>query len=678
MSIFKNAKNLSGSRNKMIYNSISEDLYTFFADTAPAHGYSDRVKQYDMAEEILEAEKEEENLMVEAGVGIGKTFAYLAPTLLKQKKLGGSIIIATSTIALQEQLAGDVKDIAEMLDIDIDPVIAKGQSHYICPLKADNYLINNKNDALRKALDDGATERKDISEPINDAVWNKICVDHYGKRCRKNCPYVSISNDMRSCPYNDLREELKYATLTICNQDLLTAHFMNIRNGLKEILNYNAKTIIIDEAHNLEDKVRNVTTTELSQNKLINTMESCVRGIRNAGKEELGVKLRQSIGSVRKLFTNIRRQMKEQNSKTDRDIDKYFFDDIKGAYTLLKEMSDNISDLNLTISIMAGMSSRSEIDTEDLERISDSLTDYAKRPEKYVSWIEKNGTLCFCRDNIAVLTNELYFNQNYHCILTSATLTGAGNAVNEQYSYIKRNIGYRGMLSEPKESPFNYDEHAMLYVASDLPHPTYKHDEFIQKGAERIKELLDISKGRALILFTAKKDMQEIAEALKRLNAEYKILVQENGSSQKDILDEFREDEQSVLLGAGTCWEGINIEGTALSNLIIFRLPFPVPDPIVKNRQKRAKDPLMDVLVPDMIIKLKQGIGRLIRSETDKGIVSILDSRLGEGSNRPYKNMIFDALPIKNVTYDIKEIEKFYHSAVEQSCTIQKIPSMAS
>ena len=144
----------------------------------------------------------------------------------------------------------------------------------------------------------------------------------------------------------------------------------------------------------------------------------------------------------------------------------------------------------------------------------------------------------------------------------------------------------------------------------------------------------------------------------------YEILMQKQGASQQETLDLFRENEHAVLLGTGAYWEGINIEGKTLSNVIIFRLPFPVPDPILQSREKHSENPLMEIKVPEMVIKLKQGVGRLIRSESDKGIISIIDSRVGESSTAPYKEIVWNALPIRNRTGNLDEIRKFYRDVV--------------
>ncbi|MFA6663810.1 MAG: helicase C-terminal domain-containing protein, partial [Lachnospiraceae bacterium] len=174
-------------------------------------------------------------------------------------------------------------------------------------------------------------------------------------------------------------------------------------------------------------------------------------------------------------------------------------------------------------------------------------------------------------------------------------------------------------------------------------------------------EILEISQGKALVLFTAKTDMEEVYAQLQSGDLPYKILMQQPGASQDRILQEFKDDTNSVLLGTGAYWEGISIEGKSLSNLIIFRLPFPVPDPIINYKASVAKDPLMDVQVPEMIIKFKQGIGRLIRNFTDTGIVSIIDSRLRDNPKSRYYDVAWASLPIHNRTTSLTELEEFYH-----------------
>ena len=180
---------------------------------------------------------------------------------------------------------------------------------------------------------------------------------------------------------------------------------------------------------------------------------------------------------------------------------------------------------------------------------------------------------------------------------------------------------------------------------------------FIEKCVDTIVELLSLTKGKAMILFTAKSDMTEVYNKLISKKLPWKILIQQEGSSQDLIISEFNSNIDSVLLGTGVFWEGISIEGKALTNLIIVRLPFPVPDPIIDYKKSLTNNPLMEVDVPEMLIKLRQGVGRLIRNNTDKGIITILDSRVSDNSGRPYKNAVWEALPMK--IKDINIVKKF-------------------
>ena len=201
----------------------------------------------------------------------------------------------------------------------------------------------------------------------------------------------------------------------------------------------------------------------------------------------------------------------------------------------------------------------------------------------------------------------------------------------------------------------------MLYTTSSLPYPRIdKREEYRAQSVAEIVKLLKVTHGRSLILFTAKNDMEYVYKQLSNMRLPYKIIMQSSGASQEYLLDKFRNDTDSVLLGTGTLWEGINVEGESLSQVIIFKLPFPVPDPIIDYKMSLVKDPIAEVAVPEMIIKLKQGAGRLIRCGSDKGIVSILDPRVSMASKASYKEKALEALPEKNRTESIEELTRFW------------------
>ena len=205
----------------------------------------------------------------------------------------------------------------------------------------------------------------------------------------------------------------------------------------------------------------------------------------------------------------------------------------------------------------------------------------------------------------------------------------------------------------------------MLYCSAALPHPR-KREEYRKASIAEIVKLLEVTNGKTLILFTSKTDMEYVYKRLSNMHLPYKILIQHGSSSQEYVLEKFRKDVNSVILGTGTFWEGISIEGESLSQVIIYKLPFPVPDPIIDHKMSVADDPIGDVAVPEMIIKLKQGTGRLIRSANDKGIVSILDPRASSKIRTRYRSIALNSLPIKNITEDIGKIRDFWNNLTEE------------
>lgn len=252
-------------------------------------------------------------------------------------------------------------------------------------------------------------------------------------------------------------------------------------------------------------------------------------------------------------------------------------------------------------------------------------------------------------------------------ILTSATISDKHRGTPyERCGYYLDSIGFpaSGRVSEPKRSPFDYDKNTIMYCSTVLPYPS-KKEEYRKASIAEIVKLLEITNSKTLILFTSKTDMEYVHKRLSNMHLPYKILIQHSSSSQEHVLEKFRKDINSVILGVGTFWEGISIEGESLSQVIIYKLPFPVPDPIIDYKMSVTDDPINDVAVPEMIIKLKQGTGRLIRSASDKGIVSILDPRVSSKIRARYRNIALNSLPVKNRTEDIGKIWYFWNNLTE-------------
>lgn len=667
-------KQLEKKRKKELY-SIGTQVDSFFLDTAPLLGFEERIGQQEMSSDIVQAMLDKKHVLVEAGVGIGKTFAYIVPLLYYHKKYKSPIIIATSTIALQEQLAADLKTIEDIFDYHTDILIAKGQTHFLCKDRLETYFFGKRDTQeyeYYKEINKGGHEKKDWNIDIPDRIWNRVNVSTFSpNNCRQKCPHKDY------CFYYKLRIDLKGTDgFILCNQDMLAMNMRKRNNYQNELFSPSFKYIVIDEAHNLESKVRTSYTTQLTYSDCIKTIEDSKTINRKLGSA-LDGKIARCLKLTDEVFLDLSKQIVIQDdiaTKNNRDIERYY---VKNKISSLSELVTSLNDLYDAASMDFGFEDTYKTRGEDevlekLEEQYDFFSSLIKVDPKDIFWMNSKSSnkndiiISKCPKNVNELADRLFFNSNnFRVIMTSATLSNDGES---NYDYFISNVNLpvnETLVCDSKESPFDYDRHAMIYYTEDVPHPTKEREAFIDAGVEEIIKLLNITNGKAMILFTAKRDMLEVHKML-RERVSYKILMQSSKSSQNDVIKEFKTDVNSVLLGTGSFWEGISIEGRALSNLIIFRLPFPVPEPIIDYKRSICDNGLMEVSVPEMIIKLKQGIGRLIRNENDFGIVSIIDSRLGDGVNYPYKQLVWDALPIKNKSNDIKKVEAFYEKVTNE------------
>ena len=652
---------------------MNQGIWEFFCENIDRYGFQSREGQENMALDIGEAIANKRHLMVEAGVGIGKSFAYIVPLMLFKKQFRRPVIISTSTITLQEQLRGDIKTISELLNFPVQTIIAKGQSHFICRRKVEEHKDRSLRSQVCKAMDNKAVERSDlVSLEITDAQWQEIAISGYGKRYCKDCPHHS------KCFFSIMRNKLKKQNcdFIVCNHDLLVANLKKIESYSTPIL-ADAPLIIVDEAHNLESTARNQLTMRCS----LSDYDWAISTVRNGVSrfEDLERQADRIRSTMEKLFRELHQQVQKQRieNAADRENNRYFYTPTATTEECIQRLSHSLYKLQNSVQIRLRDNANQTFENaaDRLSSISSMFTQ-ASLPDESVFWIESDSkdvrhlqfTLC-PNDISGWLHDTLLANQGV-TILTSATLTSQSTgSLRDMYRYVADNVGFsrfQGDFAEPKPSPFDYEHHAMMYCADDLPHPTKDKELFISKACDRIIELIKISHGSALILFTAKADLNAVYEELSKRNLPYPIMRPYAGASQADTLESFRMQKNAVLLGTGAFWEGINLAGDVLTNVIIFKLPFPVPDPIIDAKTKAATNGLMDVLVPEMVVKLKQGIGRLIRSENDKGIISILDPRLSEAYHTPYRETVFEALPIKNKTSTINEIQKFYTTVVEQ------------
>ena len=669
-------------RNKNFIR-IGEKVFSFFQDKAVEAGFQERDGQLEMACDIVDGIRDKKHVLVEAGVGIGKSFAYIVPILFYHEKYLLPVVIATSTIALQEQLSHDIDTITKMLDMEVEVLIAKGQNHFLCKDRFNEYFTeavinkNETNEEIYYSICNGGHEKSDWSMSISDKIWNNINVKEFNQKyCKEQC-----SNRVR-CHYYQLRQQMQITRgIVICNQDLLAANMHKRSMDYQQMINPNLELIVIDEVHNLENKVRASVTDTIG----VPAIRKIIDAVSKAASEFDSLFSRR-IQKAHKLldivFYDFEKQMTaqdEDNKKAGQEIERYHVDCNSDNISKLKNV---ISEISFTASIQFGDYEgdrhriKYDAEIEKMEEYENFLKSMCETESDDIFWLERkakgiNGIRLFrCPKAVNKLTQRILFDDpKITTILTSATITsGKDEDYINNYRYFINNTAFpykKSIIVEPQISPFNYDEHTKIYYTEDLPHPTKEREAFINEGVKEIIKLLEISNGKALILFTAKTDMEEVYQRLKNENLPYELLMQRGNSKQAELLEKFRKNVNSVLLGTGTFWEGINIEGMSLSHLIVFKLPFPVREPIIDYKWSISKNGLMEVSVPEMVLKLKQGIGRLIRSETDKGIVSIIDSRVGDKSRVQYKDIIWNSLPIKKRTNDIAEIEAFYRTVVE-------------
>lgn len=652
---------------------ISDKVYQFFCiDIVSKYNQEEREGQQDMALDIADiAIRDNKHFMIEAGVGIGKTFAYLVPLMYYHRIFPKPIVIATSTIALQHQLEQDIAFISRLMGCNSNVILAKGYKHYICLKRVKRHFKNQSNNILSE-IKAGIFDRNNFSCNIPDNIWNKINVTYDQQLCR-DCA------DVRNCQFKTIRQEMKTTSgFIICNQDLLTTHLdqMIFKQQESPLLSKDIRFIVVDEAHNLEEKIRNHYTQGYSYNQINKIINKTVKqNNKNSRISTIANNIQQALG---KIYNAISKEITKQRQEIkDEFVTERFsinFSTIKGNVLYVYEL---LNELSIITSYYEQEYLSNNPFGESLEDVMSFFYNMYYSNDDAILWVESrqhgDEVLFLCPKNIATKAQQLYFSNKFTTILTSATLANKScNNDLENYSYTIKNIGFpveKGgyNLTQPQPSPFSYDKNCMLYCANDLPHPRNEHPDFIKMATERLIELLNISKGKALVLFTAKKDLEEVRGQLSDRQLPYNILFQDESSSQSKIIDSFKKDIHSILLGTGTYWEGLDIPGETLSNVVIFRLPFPVPDPIIRYKTSLAKDGLMEVSVPMMIIKLKQGIGRLIRKKDDKGIISILDPRLGATAQSTYRNMVLDAIPIKNMTTQISVLANFYNKLYSNS-----------
>lgn len=625
-----------------------------------------------MSLDIVEAFANDDNLIIEAGVGIGKSFAYLIPALLINEMFKKPIVIATSSIQLSEQIYNDVHNIAQRLGFDIKSVVGKGMNNYSCQERVEKLIesgsLEREDSELVKIANRISAgkikQRSDIYYSVKEKHWNKVSVN--------NCTYEKCTY-RNTCDFYKMRHLIKSNSwevdFIVVNQDLLIRDLIRKYETGRGFITDNTVLTVIDEAHNFEEKVRSALTLTFDLSYIKKSLKNTSGLLSSRG-------VYNHIRSIDALIFNVESifQMIEAQIKNDRlsESERYVILPLDSIdFKALDEFTKEL--ITSTSLIETGKKERQIDDAlHDLRNFQTLFSILGGNDLNHLIWSQnpnkKIVEISYCPKNIKeVLTDRLFSGRN-SVILTSATICQSGSSLKEKYSYITTALGFKGVLGEQQFSPYNYVDNALLYVAKDMPLYRTKDEEnkeeFLRIATDKIVELCNMTRGRTLVLFSAKEDLKITVENLAKIKVNWEVIVQKEGSSQESALNQFKE-SKGVIFGTGIFWEGINISGQDLSQVIIVRLPFPVPsDPITEHKIKNSKDAMNEIFLPEMLIKLRQGTGRLIRSETDIGIISILDSRLSKRNKKSYRDSVINALPFKTYTEDIKTVKDFSQNKI--------------
>jgi ATP-dependent DNA helicase DinG len=646
------------------------DESMLFTYIMPRYGFPLRPAQLEMSEKAGEAFQTHKVFIAEAEVGTGKTFAYLIPAINQIKRTGLPVLISTGTISLQEQLYR--RDIPQLngylkkeglIDRDLVVSLEKGKDNYICEKRLSEI---NEPDNVLSAIRHGYKfnlkfDRNEFDMPISDETWNHINVH--------NC---SINHcDCADCRYKKKRLESTDCDIMVCNHHYMLSCLKDgRRNFLKQF-----SGVVIDEAHNLE----NAAFAIFGENRGYDNYEKCIRAalsfIKQPDYQDFIRKYADAASSLAgKLFEAVGHESTppeyapefatEYNVRITPAIEKM-------AYRLI----GSLRDLSDQISIYQNRLENAKFSDDSIQKQIGRLSGFLRNiysHEDYVWWTQKERglfRLYYIPKTIAEDLYDVLFSQSKPVILTSATLsenTGAHDTGNSfDYFNFKTGIDklrlskYLTPISE--KSGFDYAEHGLIYIEKDIPFVERirgaEYIEYLRKLAGQIRKAILCSNGKTLVLFTSK-DAMEFTYSLVAPTIRNELGIRCYMQGQSPVVRTLFEKEiDSCLFATGSFWEGIDIKGPSLSTLIIHKLPFPVPTPINEYKdQEMRMEGLGSVIVPEMLTKLRQGSGRLIRDVTDRGVLVILDSR---AASKKYEGIIRKNLPPFKPINNIETIREF-------------------
>lgn len=618
-------------------------------------GFAERPEQVAMAEEVAAALGTSEQLLIEAGTGIGKTFAYLVPALFSSRR----VIVSTGTRALQDQLFHrDLPTVARGLGLPVQVALLKGRANYLClhrlSLAEQQAAARGLSREVAIGLDrvrrwSFATRTGDIGEigslGEQHPVWPWVT------STRDNCLGAECP-DFQRCHVASARRAAQAADVVVVNHHLLMADLVLKEEGFGELLP-GADAVIIDEAHQLPEVATQFLGFVVSTRQLQGLSRDLVAELMLLSSID-----RSASGWVQTFERRVVDAHDALRGAGDR-IDETSW---PGAFTeSLSAIAADLASLVDTLTPVQGESPAIAAVLRRAAEIGERLQTLLSAQEEMpaIRWVQQTQqgfSAHYVPVDTARQLGELVASRPCSWIYTSATL-----AVGEDFGHFKRRLGVDSARSVRFGSPFDYPEQALLYLPTGLDAPASR--QHTRQVIDAAWPVLEASGGRAFLLFTSHRALREAAEILAsklRSFSPFPVLVQ--GEAPRDLLlKKFREYGNAVLLGTGSFWEGVDVKGPALTVVVIDKLPFAVPDdPVLKARleaiEREGGNPFLEEQVPQAVIALKQGVGRLIRDTEDFGVVMVCDQRL---TTRPYGRTFLNSLPPMARTRRLEEVTTF-------------------
>jgi len=618
-------------------------------------GYEFRASQLEMAKIADTAFQKKQHVIIEAGTGTGKTLAYLIPAI----RSGRRVVISTATKSLQEQLfQKDVPFLQKHFAPNLKAALMKGRNNFLCRTKVNQ--MDGQGQAVLKGIDEvdwfaqirdwsKLTETGDRAEltflPDDAELWHRI--DARSDLCTgQKCP------DFNRCFITAMHQRAQEADLIIVNHHLFFADLAIRQDDFGSILpEYSA--VVFDEAHEIEDVASDYFGRRVSSYQF----EELARDTENMLRV-----LHIQAPALRKHLTRVRERARgffeifperEGRFPFGANERKAFLDQNHEAFSDLaaavKRIETELSALTPKPEEVIALARRAA----ELRREFGFLLESEEK--SYVYWYERRNKgiiLTATPIDVSEILREKLFDRFDSVVLTSATL-----AVGGRFDYLKQRLGVQPATEVVLPQEFNFQEQALLYIPTGLP--DVRHETFSSRAAQEIVQLLEISKGRAFCLFTSYAQMRDVHQ---RVSGSVKFPLLLQGTAPRSILlDRFRSTPNAVLFATASFWQGVDVPGTQLSCVIIDKLPFAVPsDPIVAARvralQEDGRNAFAEYQVPEAVLALKQGFGRLIRSKTDRGILAILDNRI---SRMQYGRIFLESLPGYTITRELSEVARF-------------------